>query len=73
MGNRFGSEIETMALRIDCDVHPAVGGTRTTLLPYLLELGPGAGVVARVHARLVGRAEGIAAQATVLLAPTGSP
>ena len=24
-----------MALRIDCDVHPAVGGTRTTLLPYL--------------------------------------
>lgn len=24
-----------MALRIDCDIHPAVGGTRTTLLPYL--------------------------------------
>src|ERR1700750_3290483 len=23
------------AMRIDCDVHPAVGGTRTTLLPYL--------------------------------------
>ena len=23
--------------RIDCDVHPAVGGTRTTLLPYLDE------------------------------------
>ena len=21
--------------RIDCDIHPAVGGTRTTLLPYL--------------------------------------
>ncbi len=26
-----------MALRIDCDIHPAVGGTRTTLLPYLDE------------------------------------
>ena len=25
----------TMATRIDCDIHPAVGGTRTTLLPYL--------------------------------------
>ena len=24
-----------MALRIDCDIHPAVDGTRTTLLPYL--------------------------------------
>ena len=24
-----------MATRIDCDIHPAVGGTRTTLLPYL--------------------------------------
>jgi hypothetical protein len=23
------------ATRIDCDIHPAVGGTRTTLLPYL--------------------------------------
>src|SRR5437868_11909487 len=23
------------AVRIDCDIHPAVGGTRTTLLPYL--------------------------------------
>jgi hypothetical protein len=23
------------AARIDCDIHPAVGGTRTTLLPYL--------------------------------------
>src|SRR5438552_14214877 len=23
------------AMRIDCDIHPAVGGTRTTLLPYL--------------------------------------
>ena len=23
------------AIRIDCDIHPAVGGTRTTLLPYL--------------------------------------
>jgi predicted TIM-barrel fold metal-dependent hydrolase len=23
------------SLRIDCDIHPAVGGTRTTLLPYL--------------------------------------
>src|ERR1700709_2843205 len=23
------------APRIDCDIHPAVGGTRTTLLPYL--------------------------------------
>src|SRR5206468_11696346 len=22
------------AVRIDCDIHPAVGGTRTTLLPY---------------------------------------
>src|SRR5260221_6804860 len=22
------------ATRIDCDIHPAVGGTRTTLLPY---------------------------------------
>ena len=22
-------------MRIDCDIHPAVGGTRTTLLPYL--------------------------------------
>lgn len=26
-----------MTLRIDCDIHPAVGGTRTTLLPYLSE------------------------------------
>src|SRR6201995_3122757 len=25
----------TTATRIDCDIHPAVGGTRTTLLPYL--------------------------------------
>ena len=25
------------ATRIDCDIHPAVGGTRTTLLPYLDE------------------------------------
>jgi predicted TIM-barrel fold metal-dependent hydrolase len=25
------------SLRIDCDIHPAVGGTRTTLLPYLDE------------------------------------
>jgi predicted TIM-barrel fold metal-dependent hydrolase len=24
-----------VATRIDCDIHPAVGGTRTTLLPYL--------------------------------------
>lgn len=24
-----------MVTRIDCDIHPAVGGTRTTLLPYL--------------------------------------
>src|ERR1700738_1007787 len=24
-----------LATRIDCDIHPAVGGTRTTLLPYL--------------------------------------
>jgi uncharacterized protein len=31
----IGGKSETMALRIDCDVHPAVGGTRTTLLPYL--------------------------------------
>src|SRR6202034_1145771 len=23
------------ATRIDCDIHPAIGGTRTTLLPYL--------------------------------------
>ena len=23
------------ATRIDCDIHPSVGGTRTTLLPYL--------------------------------------
>src|SRR6201985_336750 len=23
------------ATRIDCDIHPAVGGPRTTLLPYL--------------------------------------
>jgi hypothetical protein len=30
------SEEATMAaMRIDCDIHPAVGGTRTTLLPYL--------------------------------------
>ena len=26
-----------MATRIDCDIHPSVGGTRTTLLPYLSE------------------------------------
>src|ERR1700753_929046 len=28
-------ERKRMATRIDCDIHPAVGGTRTTLLPYL--------------------------------------
>src|SRR5205823_1029736 len=27
--------ISMAATRIDCDIHPAVGGTRTTLLPYL--------------------------------------
>ena len=25
------------ATRIDCDIHPAVGGTRTTLLPVHVE------------------------------------
>src|SRR5437016_14090961 len=29
------SEEPMAATRIDCDIHPAVGGTRTTLLPYL--------------------------------------
>src|SRR5436305_1437520 len=30
------SEGTTMAAtRVDCDIHPSVGGTRTTLLPYL--------------------------------------
>jgi uncharacterized protein len=28
-------ETRMAATRIDCDIHPAVGGTRTTLLPYL--------------------------------------
>lgn len=28
-------ETSVSAIRIDCDIHPAVGGTRTTLLPYL--------------------------------------
>src|SRR5258705_6227897 len=28
-------ETSMAATRIDCDIHPAVGGTRTTLLPYL--------------------------------------
>src|SRR3979411_2666126 len=27
--------IPMAATRIDCDIHPAVGGTRATLLPYL--------------------------------------
>ena len=26
------------ATRIDCDIHPAVGGTRTTLLPVHIEV-----------------------------------
>src|SRR4029077_16018755 len=28
-------ETSMAATRIDCDIHPSVGGTRTTLLPYL--------------------------------------
>src|ERR1700753_3487478 len=33
---KTGSRGAFMAVtRIDCDIHPAVGGTRTTLLPYL--------------------------------------
>src|ERR1700710_638009 len=31
----MSEEICMAATRIDCDIHPAVGGTRTTLLPYL--------------------------------------
>ena len=30
-----GEHMVAMATRIDCDIHPAVGGTRTTLLHYL--------------------------------------
>src|ERR1700731_2591470 len=28
-------EMRMAATRIHCDIHPAIGGTRTTLLPYL--------------------------------------
>jgi predicted TIM-barrel fold metal-dependent hydrolase len=35
-GPRNNTEGTAMAAtRIDCDIHPAIGGTRTTLLPYL--------------------------------------
>jgi len=33
--NKMPEETRMAATRIDCDIHPAVGGTRTTLLPYL--------------------------------------
>src|SRR5689334_870033 len=32
---RRPEEASMAVTRIDCDIHPAVGGTRTTLLPYL--------------------------------------
>jgi predicted TIM-barrel fold metal-dependent hydrolase len=32
---RLSEEASMAVTRIDCDIHPAVGGTRTTLLPYL--------------------------------------
>ncbi|OIQ71734.1 hypothetical protein GALL_466430 [mine drainage metagenome] len=34
-GTAISGETSMAATRIDCDIHPAVGGTRTTLLPYL--------------------------------------
>src|ERR1700732_5106704 len=33
--NNDFQETRMAVTRIDCDIHPAVGGTRTTLLPYL--------------------------------------